>query len=99
MEEGVNILVEEKEIKPDGRTYVVYVGDGNNREEFIVHLGDDYWAKMTGNTISREDFVKKTFEFIMARESRDIILREFDVSAVPQYFPEFEDTVRAEIGR
>ena len=65
----------------------------------MVSVSDDYWAKMTGRAISREDFVKKSFEFIMARESRDVILKEFDLSSIQQYFPEYEDVMRADFGR
>jgi len=39
--------------------------------------------------------VKRSFEFLLAREANTSILREFDLSAIERYFPEYA----REIGR
>ena len=41
------------------------------------------------------DLVKRSFEFLLARESNTSILREFDLSTIERYFPEYA----REIGR
>ena len=41
------------------------------------------------------DLVKRSFEFLLAREGNTSILREFDLSTIERYFPEYA----REIGR
>jgi hypothetical protein len=35
------------------------------------------------------DLVRRSFEFLLARESNTAILREFDLSTIERYFPEY----------
>jgi hypothetical protein len=35
------------------------------------------------------DLVKRSFEFMLAREANTSILREFDLSTIERYFPEY----------
>ena len=35
------------------------------------------------------DLVERSFEFLLARESNTSILREFDLSTIERYFPEY----------
>ena len=35
------------------------------------------------------DLVKRSFEFLLAREPNTSILREFDLSTIERYFPEY----------
>jgi hypothetical protein len=48
-----------------------------------VTMDRDYYMDLTekGNTIP-EEFVKKSFEFLLERESKDSILRQFDISQI-----------------
>ena len=39
------------------------------------------------------DLVKRSFEFLLARESNTAILREFDLSTIERYFPEYRDEI------
>lgn len=38
--------------------------------------------------------VKRSFEFLLARESNTSILREFDLSTIERYFPEYPREIR-----
>jgi len=40
------------------------------------------------------DLVKRSFEFLLARESNTAILREFDLSTIERYFPEYAREMR-----
>jgi hypothetical protein len=40
------------------------------------------------------DLVRRSFEFLLARESNASILREFDLSAIERYFPEYSTEIR-----
>ena len=38
--------------------------------------------------------VKRSFEFLLAREENTSILREFDLSTIERYFPEYAREIR-----
>lgn len=40
------------------------------------------------------DLVRRSFEFLLAREPNTSILREFDLSTIERYFPEYERAIR-----
>ena len=40
------------------------------------------------------ELVRRSFEFLLARESNSSILREFDLSTIERYFPEYESEIR-----
>lgn len=40
------------------------------------------------------DLVKRSFEFMLAREPNSSILREFDLSTIELYFPEYAREIR-----
>ena len=40
------------------------------------------------------ELVKRSFEFLLAREPNTSILREFDLSTIERYFPEYARDVR-----
>jgi len=41
-----------------------------------------------------EDLVVRSFEFLLEREPADSILRSFDLSVIPRYFPEYDRVFR-----
>ena len=63
-----------------------------------VTMDRDYYMDLTekGNTIP-EEFVKKSFEFLLERESKDSILRQFDISQINDFFPEYEKEIKKAI--
>lgn len=40
------------------------------------------------------DLARRSFEFLLAREANGAILREFDLSAIETYFPEYAKEIR-----
>src|SRR5207247_472207 len=40
------------------------------------------------------DLVRRSFEFLLAREPNNAILREFDLSTIERYFPEYAREIR-----
>jgi len=39
------------------------------------------------------ELVRRSFEFLLARESNTQILAEFDLSTIERYFPEYREAV------
>ena len=44
--------------------------------------------------IGPEEFVKKSFEFLLDRESNDSILRQFDIAQISDFFQEYEKEIK-----
>jgi hypothetical protein len=68
-----------------------------------VTVGDDLAATRHEVTVARDDLqrlapgateptglVRASFEFMLAREARESILRRFDLPLIGRYFPEYE---------
>ena len=58
-----------------------------------VTVQDAYASKLTNNQVPKEALVKKSFEFLLAREPNTSILRHFDLTVISRYFPEYESTI------
>jgi hypothetical protein len=43
---------------------------------------------------SPEDLVRRSFAFLLEREPPSSILREFDLTVIGRYFPEYESVIR-----
>lgn len=43
-----------------------------------------------GEMAGPEAFIEGTFRFLLSREPQGSILREFDITQIPRYFPEYE---------
>ena len=76
----------------DGHTCTVEVGDAASatRHTVQVRRGDmDRWARGR----SAEELVRQSFEFLLEREPKESILRQFELSVIQRYFPEFSRVV------
>jgi hypothetical protein len=59
-----------------------------------VTMDKQYYEKISKGIVGPEDFVKKSFQFILKRENKDSILREFNINQIRQYFPEYENEIK-----
>lgn len=41
-----------------------------------------------------EELLRRSFEFLLAREPKESILRSFDLMEIARYFPEYEEQAR-----
>ena len=56
----------------------------------LVHLGPP--------GIAPEQLVEASFAFLLEREPRESILREFELPVIGRYFPEYEREIRRRLG-
>ncbi len=61
----------------------------------VVTVSDDTQQALTGGQANKTDLVRRSFEFLLERESNTSILRSFDLPVIGRYFPEYERTIRA----
>lgn len=80
----------EKKDKDEFKVIVTYKGVNT---EHNVSLDDAYYQKLTGGKITKEELIKRSFEFLLKRESNQSILSSFDLSVINRYFPEYEDEI------
>lgn len=67
---------------------------GNTKTVHSVHLSDDYYNELTNREILKEDLIKKSFEFLLKKESNENILREFNLIDINKYFSDFEEKIK-----
>jgi hypothetical protein len=79
------IRVEEQ----DPNTFEVIVENGGASTHRVT-VPDDYHRKLVGDAMPKKELVKKSFEFLLERESKESILGSFELSVIQRYFPEYE---------
>ena len=62
-----------------------------------VSMDKEYYEKISNGIIGPEDFVKKSFEFLLKREDKYSILKEFNLKEITEYFPEYETEIKKTI--
>jgi hypothetical protein len=83
------ILVSEKE-EGNAFTFDVRVVDSRGESLHQVTLQKSDYERLAGGTASPATLVKKSFEFLLERETKESILRAFDLTVIGRYFPEYE---------
>lgn len=76
---------------------------GNNRFRVQVVEGESsstHEVEVSSETLERlgwegslEGLIRRSFEFLLDRESKESILGEFELSAISRYFPEYEEVI------
>ncbi len=67
-----------------------------NREsqtKHIVTLSDIYYTKLAKGKITKLELIKKSFEFLLTKESQHSIMSKFNLKIIGNYFPDFENVV------
>ncbi len=55
----------------------------------IVHVSDSVHNHFTEGKMTKEQFVKKAFLFLLQREQNTSILKEFQIEMIAKFFPDF----------
>ena len=72
----------------DGYRCQVEVSDGISTSRHLVRVSPsdlERWGR--GRPV--EQLVRASFDFLLQREPKESILREFDLSVIKRYFPDF----------
>jgi len=81
--------------KKNEQEFLVTIEEEGSFSEHTVSLEDDYYRKLTGGKTSKEELIKKSFEFLLEREPKESILSEFNLRIIKNYFPEYEKEIKA----
>jgi len=73
--------------------FLVIVSGTHSGTEHIVELDEEYYRKLTGGRISAEELIINSFNFLLKRESSEMILSRFNLKIIQRYFPEYEQEI------
>jgi hypothetical protein len=69
-------------------------GGGGDATEHRVTMKAADFERLRAADEASDAFLRRCFEFLLERESRESILSSFDLMVIARYFPEFERTIR-----
>lgn len=78
----------------DGWACDVTVGDDPGATEHRVTVTRELLARLRPGAADPEALVADSFHFLLAREPRASILRQFDLPVIGRYFPEWEAEIQ-----
>jgi hypothetical protein len=76
-----------------GSKYRVTVEEGDTKTVHEVVASPEL-VERYGRGATAEDLLKASFEFLLRRESKESILRRFELSEVERYFPDYPQKIR-----
>ncbi len=78
-----------------GWVCTVQISESNGQTRHSVTLKrHDLNELSAGKLTTPEELVKRSFEFLLERESKEQILRQFELPTISRYFPEFAAEIR-----
>ncbi len=69
--------------------YMVLVGHDSHDVGFLVKVDQEHWIQLTNGRVSPEILIKKSFRFLLKKQSKSSIPRSFDLRDIQQRFPDF----------
>lgn len=76
----------------------VTVGTDDRASRHTVTVSRENLARLAPTEITVEALVEASFDFLLAREPRESILRSFDLPLISRYFPDYEQEIRRLLG-
>lgn len=73
-------------------TFEVVVAEGSSSTTHRVTVGPDDVGALRVEA-SAADLVEASFRFLLDRESKESILRDFELSVISRYFPDYREKI------
>jgi hypothetical protein len=87
--------IEVEQAGPD--EFRVRVAEGKAETMHVVTMKTSEYERISGKKVAPVELVRRAFEFLLARERKEDILRKFDLTIIGQYFGEFEQAMKASL--
>jgi hypothetical protein len=84
--------IEVEQIAPN--EFHVRLTDGKTETLHVVTMKTSEYERISGKKVTPTELVRRAFEFLLARERKEEILRKFDLTIIGQYFAEFEQAMK-----
>jgi len=73
----------------DGYRCSIDISDTTGTTHHVVRVSRKYFDRWRRGR-SAEELVRDSFGFLLERESKESILKEFDLSVIQRYFPDYD---------
>lgn len=84
---------------PSGFSCVVVVGADAAATHHTVAVSRADLARLAPEHYDPDRLVAASFDFLLAREPREAILRSFELNVIERYFPDYETEIRGRMAR
>ena len=78
----------------DDTKYRVTIEGPEKTTTHEVTIDHPYVERLTGGWHTTETLLEQTFEFMLEREPNTLILKRFEITTLPRYFPDYERRVK-----
>jgi hypothetical protein len=82
----------------EGTTYRVTISERNGQTTHEVVVTSETLGRYAPAGTAPERLVHASFEFLLARESKESILHRFDLAVIERYFPDYRRDIRRALG-
>jgi hypothetical protein len=83
--------------RPGENQFRVSVSEGGTETTHLVTVKPEDYLRLTGGKVDASVLVKRSFEFLLAREPKESILPQFDLTVIAKYFPKYEDEIKGRL--
>lgn len=73
--------------KIDDNNFIIQIDHISSKHK--VFFSDSFYKKFKKNE-TKENLIKESFEFLLERESKSSILKEFNLEIIQKFFPEYK---------
>jgi len=87
--------IEVEQVGPE--EFRVRVIEGKNETSHLVTMKTSEYERISGKKVEPAELVHRAFEFLLARERKEQILKRFDLTIIGQYFAEFEQAMKRSV--
>ena len=96
MSQPVNVVCR---LTPDGFACEVMVGTDAAATRHTVLVSQAELADLAPGHYDPEQLVAASFDYLLEREPREAILREFELPVIERYFPGYRSQIRQQMAR
>lgn len=83
--------------RPGENQFRVRVTDDGSETSHLVTVRPEDYLRLTGGKADPAELVRRSFEFLLENEPKESILRQFDLSVIAKYFPDYESEIKARL--
>lgn len=88
------VQIVKKSEEETGWEFIAEVGENSDKIGYRVRVDREYWKKLTNERRTPEELVRRSFLFLLQREAKTSILRNFNLHEITHYFSEYEDEMK-----
>lgn len=80
--------------RPGENQFRVRVTDAGSETSHLVTVKPEDYLRLTGGKVDAAELVRRSFEFLLENEPKESILRQFDLTVIAKYFPDYDREIR-----